>query len=487
MRKLKNLLVAIVLGAMSIVTLMNPITVSAAGEHWAYLDKKGTYLHRITIKDNDLGRSDIIGYCFNAHKPWPQWGQHRYSKYTNASASQFNQLASKPRVTGEDLKKRILEVCYKGYPHDGIGLKKRYGLSNEQFNYLTQLAVWYYTDTLNPYDPKDIAIFYQYADWWNTSNAQAAYNDLINKSVNLPADYALDLYYRTNSGLSEQQNVLSTRLSRDYENKNPDPYPEPEKTKNVTVKKIWEMYGHAESEKPDKVQVQLLKDGKPHKTVDLTKANNWTYTWKDLPESSTYTAKEVTVNDKWVSTVGGYDKETNTINIYNSMKPDLSITKSVEGAYGDKNKKFTFQLNLFDENGKALTKDYTYQKGTTTDTLRFHNGKYTFELADSETITIKNLPPKVKYSITEPGLDGNYTAEYYIGDQVQKNGKAEATISNKNPNNKVKVVNKCQDDYAPDTGINDGSNYTGALLGFLMGCILLFGGLTVIQHRKRVR
>lgn len=470
----------IVLGAMSIVTLMNPITASAAEDYIAYIPKTGTYLHRIIITDKDLGRNDIIGYCFNAHKIWPEWGQKYYAKYSDASEDQFKKLATNARDGGNDLKKHILEVCYKGYPNDGIGLRQKYGLSIEQFNFVTQLAVWYYTDSINP---NEAAIFVNYKDMW-TDKAQQAYNDIINIPVKLPDNYKLDLYYKENDK-SPQQNVLSTRLSKDYVN--PNPQPEPEKTKKVIVKKTWEMYGHDESEKPDKVQVQLYKDGTLHDTVDLTQANNWTYTWDALPESSTYTAKELTVNDKWVNRVEEYDNATNTINIYNSMKPELSITKSVIGAYGDKTKKFTFQLNLIDENGNGLNGDYTYVKGTTTGTLTFNNGQSTLELADSETITIKNLPPKVKYSILETGLDGKYKAKYYIGDTEQTNDKAEATILNTSLNNKVKVVNECQDDYVPDTGINDGSNYTGALLGFLMGCILLFGGLTVIQHRKRVR
>lgn len=483
MRKLKNLLVAIVLGAMSIVTLMNPITVSAEQDFAIRLFQSGygpgKYNHKILI--SDLGRTDIVGYCFNATRQWPAVRNQYYIKYSNASESQFKQLATKARDGGENLKKHILEVCYKGYPHDGIGLKKKHNLSTDQFNFVTQLAVWYYTDS---FEPENAEIFKTYSDMWD-QNAKNAYKDIINKPVNLPSNYELDIYHKdgTQNG-AKLQNVLSTRLAKDYVNPNPDP--EPEKTKKVIVKKTWEMYGHEESEKPDKVQVQLLKDGKPHKTVDLTKANNWTYTWDALPESSTYTAKELT-SGNWVNRVGEYDKATNTINIYNSMKPDLSITKSVEGLYGDKNKKFTFQLNLSDEQGKGLTGNYPYQKGTTTGTLTFRNGQSTFELADSETITIKNLPPKVKYSILETGLDGKYTAKYYIGNNEQKNGKAEAQILNTSLNNQVKVVNVSQEDYAPDTGINDGSNYTGALLGFLMGCILLFGGLTVIQHRKRVR
>ena len=484
MRKLKNLLMVIVLGAMSIVTLMNPITASAAQEYSVIRFSNGGYHHSLKITDSDLNLSDGIGYCFNATISWPgNTRKTNYSKYSDASQDQFLSLASTPRDGGKDLKKHILEVCYKGYPNDGIGLKQKYGLSIEQFNFVTQLAIWYYTDSLNP---KDTAIYKNSYSWMYDDNAEKAFNDIINKPVKLPDNYALDLYYKDGADI---QNVLSTRLSKDYVNPNPNPQPEPEpeKTKKVIVKKTWEMYGHDENEKPDKVQVELYKDGKLHETVDLTKANNWTHTWDALPESSTYTAKELTVNDKWVNRVEEYDNATNTINIYNSMKPELSITKSVIGEYGDKAKKFTFQLNLIDENGNGLTGDYTYVKGTTTGTLTFNNGQSTLELADSETITIKNLPPKVKYSILETGLEGKYKAKYYIGDIEQTNDKAEATILNTSLNNKVKVVNECQDDYVPDTGINDGSNYTGALLGFLMGCILLFGGLTVIQHRKRVR
>lgn len=463
MRKLKNLLTVIVLGAMSIVTLMNPITVSAAGNYQAYVDyaPSGEYKHKILINDPDLGQKDIVGYCFNAHKVWPSWSQKYYYKYSNATQDQFLTLASTPNG-GQDLKKRIMEVCYKGYPNDSIGLKKKYGLSTDQFNFVTQLAIWYYTDSISP---RNSAIFSTYAGLWN-ENVEKAYNDIISKPVNLPNNYFLDLFYKENNATSTLQNVLSTRLNKDYTNI------ESEKIKKVVVKKTWEMYGHDESEKPNSVQVQLYEDGQLYQTVDLTKDNGWTYTWDALPASGTYTAKELTEGN-WVNRVENYDEATGTINIYNSMKPELVIKNEVQGKLGDRSKEFSFDLTLTDEGGTPLNGEYPYVKlnpdGTeassrnlkvqngeaSSGNLKVQNGKATFKLSDSQTITLKDLPPKVHYIVSEVN-DDEYITKYYKGKQGETlvNGQnAEGTITNDNLDNNVKVVNVCKKQFIPPTGI----------------------------------
>lgn len=68
--------------------------------------------------------------------------------------------------------------------------------------------------------------------------------------------------------------------------------PEP-KDETVTRKvlKVWKDKGH-EKNRPEKIQVQLLRDGKVFDTVTLKEENNWRHTWKDLDDAYRWTVVE---------------------------------------------------------------------------------------------------------------------------------------------------------------------------------------------------
>ena len=56
-----------------------------------------------------------------------------------------------------------------------------------------------------------------------------------------------------------------------------------DKEKSYKVLKVWKDEGH-KKERPNKITVQLLRDGKVYDKVDLTEKNNWRHTWKDLSD-----------------------------------------------------------------------------------------------------------------------------------------------------------------------------------------------------------
>lgn len=479
MKKLKNSIIAIALTIMCIAGVIQPMVVHAADEYYVRKEKYGDLVNSLYVKNRTTGE-DVVAYCFNATKGWPGTGDTFVTKYENATQEQFARLADKPMA---DVRQHVLEVCYKGFPRDGIGLKKKYNLDNDQFRMLTQTAVWYYTDSLDRTKTINNLL-----GWWWTQDAINAYNELINTKVQLPTDYTLDLY-ETNS--SYMQNALSTKLADNYVPPKPEPQPEP--TKSITVKKNWELYGHSENEIAQNVQVQLYKDDAAYgDPVTLDKGNNWSYKWDKLPETGKYSVKEVNVPAGCVSRVDAYNEATGTINVYNSMKPELVIKKEVQGEYGDKTKEFSFELTLTGEDGKPLNEEYPYDKlnkdGTklSSEKLKVENGKATFTLSDSQTINLKDLPPKVHYTVSEINGDGKYTAKYYKGETPVAGEKAEGTITNENLDNNVKVVNICQEEYRPDTGIRLNNNSILAWMGILAGGILLFGGITILHFRRRM-
>ena len=128
-------------------------------------------------------------------------------KIESATAEEFYQMTDENvRVMEpEAFKKAILSVCYQGFPQNGSGLMEKYGLTRATFRCITQLAVWYYTDSL------DISQHYQQYQPFDTyPGAWAAYQELITPLDTLPLGYQLDLYRNRNE---QYQNVLCTRLA----------------------------------------------------------------------------------------------------------------------------------------------------------------------------------------------------------------------------------------------------------------------------------
>lgn len=62
---------------------------------------------------------------------------------------------------------------------------------------------------------------------------------------------------------------------------------------SLTVLKAWE--GDNSSDRPNEIEVELLKDGEIIQTVTLDKNNSWKYVWENLPSENHWTVAEKTV------------------------------------------------------------------------------------------------------------------------------------------------------------------------------------------------
>ena len=580
MKKLKTSIAILILVLMSITGVMKPVTVYADGEYYVGKDPYEGFNHALSITDTRTGEK-VVGYCYNANKPWPGWKNY-VTKIENATQDQFVQLDGNARDK-EHLKEHILSVCYKGFPRDGIGLKEKYGLDNATFRFLTQLAVWYYTDSLGM---KDSAIWNTYS-WMVDAKGEQAFNELVNTAVTLPPNYTLDLY----TGSSNIQNILSTKLPKDYvpptqhsiefskksddlggaelagatlqvlyadgtvieewktdgvnthkidliageyifrEITQPDGYVKvsdirfkvddngnvsitskanndiaqgsdkkltvvdkkiPIVYKSLSVTKKWELYGHADSEIPDSVQVQLYADGAPYEQpVTLKKSEGWTYTWPKLDSSKTYEVKEVNTSDNYVSRIEqGAD---GNFTIINSMKPELTVEKIVrDGGQADKTREFDFNIQFTGEDGNPITGNFAYVKENKDGTqvsagnLQVQNGQASFKLGHGQKIKIKGLPIKVTYRVEEVA-DANaaFKASYKTKNIKEQKDAPSVQITNEKTDNEVTVYNTFKD--IVPTGIDLNNNYTvpGAFL--MIAGSLLFGGIAVLRFRKRLK
>ena len=583
MKKVKTIIAILILVVMSIAGLVKPPVTTYAADSYTVLAKSyGDYHKALYVKNTTTGE-EVEGYCYNAHKGWPGIREQSVKKFENASNDQFLRLASGPRDR-EKLRENVLGVCYKGFPRDGIGLKKKYNLSNDVFRFITQSAVWYYTDSLNI---ESSGIWINYS-WMVDDNARKAYNELINTPVTLPPNYTLDLYENNSSS---QQNILSTKLKDDYvppkeysiefskkddelggaelagatlqvlekngtlikewitngttqkinlvageyifrEKTEPNGYVKisdiyfkvedngkvsitsktnngdiaegatgkltvvdkkvPIVYKSLTVNKVWELYGHDGNEIPDSVQVQLYENGVVSgDPVTLKKSKGWSYTWKKLDPSKTYTVKEVTISDNWISRIEtGND---GNFTIYNSMKPELTVEKIVrDGDWADKTRKFDFKIELKDKDGNLITGNFAYvienKEGTklSEGNLEVKDGLGTFKLGHEQKIRIKGLPIKVTYRVEElSDANAAFTASYATVKNNEQKVCPSVQITNENTDNKVTVYNTFK--YIVDTGIDLNNKYLvpGAVL--IIAGILLFGGIAVFRFRKRLK
>lgn len=89
------------------------------------------------------------------------------------------------------------------------------------------------------------------------------------------------------------------------------------------VMKVWKDDGH-EAERPNKVTVQLLRNGKVYDTVTLSFSNNWRHTWKKLDNSYSWTVveKQEEYYTVEVTQEGNTFVVTNTYDKSTSNKPD---------------------------------------------------------------------------------------------------------------------------------------------------------------------
>ncbi|WP_197384725.1 Cna B-type domain-containing protein [Bacillus toyonensis] len=132
----------------------------------------------------------------------------------------------------------------------------------------------------------------------------------------------------------------------------------PNKVKMTSVSGTKTWNDNNATDRPSSIQVELLQNGNSFKTQDVTAANNWNYTFADLPaydndgNAYTYTVKE--------QPVAGYKTEVNGYNITNTKdaKTSVSGTKT----WNDNNatdRPSSIQVDLLQNGNVIQTKEVT--------------------------------------------------------------------------------------------------------------------------------
>ncbi len=97
---------------------------------------------------------------------------------------------------------------------------------------------------------------------------------------------------------------------------------EPEPT-SCQVIKIWKDEGY-EAHRPERIQVQLLKDGQVYDTVYLSEENGWQYTWVDLDSSVQWQVVEESVPEAYTVSVNREGILYTITNAYREPEPSPS-------------------------------------------------------------------------------------------------------------------------------------------------------------------
>ena len=204
----------------------------------------------------------------------------------------------------------------------------------------------------------------------------------------------------------------------------------PAKTE-VPVKKLWKDENNQDGKRPSSVTVKLLADGQDTgKTLELTEANGWAGSFKDLDADKGGTPIQYTVVEV---TVAGYTSEitgdaASGFTITNSYSPetvDVKATKNWDDANNQDGKRPTkITINLLADGEKVASKEVqAAADGTWTATFeklaKYKAGKeikYTVTeeaVAEYEatitdfTITNKYAPKEIDYKVTKVWNDAN--------------------------------------------------------------------------------
>lgn len=185
----------------------------------------------------------------------------------------------------------------------------------------------------------------------------------------------------------------------------------------------------------------------------------------------------------WPYTPTPAQLEDGTVNFYAEYVPmysQVTVSKTVTGALGDKAKEFSFTLNVTDSAGNAITGGIKAKKGSNEETPNIGNG-YQFTLKDGENIVFTNVPTGATVTVTEndyTGTNGGYSTSYVADDRQKMQGR-EARLTNISAGNHTIAFTNSKD-VIPDTGITLHSMpYLLVLAGVLVG------GIAWMRRRKR--
>jgi TQXA domain-containing protein len=421
-----------------------------------------------------------VAYCFNMENGWPKdYANYvNYTRHANVTNQDFVNVALKERTT-VDLDKWVISVALNGYPLDYSGYGRAAGLSDDSFRYVTQKAIWYYSDSDSNKATDDTVLNM-------SATEKAVYAQLISNKLTddviAGLRAALDLFTTTDTYVAQfdgdnhtaYQNLLAIntasvkylQVAKAVENGsasdtftfNINVTPS---TNNLVDCWVSDLTVGSLTKNKDGSFTAKLKNGQYG--VIAVYADSFTYTVQEVNDTSypsgyTYTAKIArqpeaagTDDENAKRTISGSGSSAVTVvQFYNTgtapaTDPDpdpdpeygyVEISKVVSGT--TTTEKFDIEVNLTNNDGTVYTGEAdkveatkTSSTGTeTTAPLTDVNGKVTFKLGANEKMKLKLLAG-TKYSIDETNIPVDFVmTSTGLEGQITKDKTDSHTITN---------------------------------------------------------
>jgi TQXA domain-containing protein len=426
-----------------------------------------------------------VAYCFNRYKDgipgnsfngfWnysstDSTSRCRYSLIEDVSGDDFARLADHELIQDNpsELREWIVSVVLNGYPTNYSGFQG--SLSDSQFRYVTQYAVWYYSDGYTPENAGGNAISSLTSeeravyDKLVTTKLPSSVTDSITTSVNVyefvectwpSAEYLYGNNY---------QNLLTVQKGAELPQ-------EPSNDVNLTLSKT--LVGGTAGSTFNFTVTAKDRYGNPitgdksaviyDTGTDIGAGNPTTVSFDENGKATVALRSGKSIKISGMPYGYGYTiqeeqsaKYSTEINLIKGEKPDsidnanktiskpfvtedteieykntrvasdnlsLKLTKKVSGD-SSADKSFHFKVTLTDKNGNPLTGSY---QGVSLDA----NGSSEFDLKDNESVTITGLPNQFGYTIEESEY-----SDYITDIKVAKGEKADSV------NNASRIISK---------------------------------------------
>lgn len=234
--------------------------------------------------------------------------------------------------------------------------------------------------------------------------------------------------------------------------------------RDITVNKVWDDANNQDGKRPDSLVVTLYANGNEKATKELT-ADNWSYTFKDLPKYENGKEITYTVSE---STVDGYTLTSNemvkdTITLTNSYTPEVT-SKKVTKVWNDNNNQDGIRPNSVTislYNGDKLVKtaelnsssDWTYYF---TNLPKYENGKEIIYIAKEV-----NVPDGYEVSYSDDTYTITNTHNTYTTKKtVTKKWDDENNIEGFRPNSITVELLDNNNEVVREETLSDANNWT---------------------------
>ncbi|MBP2623879.1 Cna B-type domain-containing protein [Streptococcus oricebi] len=190
-------------------------------------------------------------------------------------------------------------------------------------------------------------------------------------------------------------------------------------TLTISGTKTWDDANNQDGKRPEKITVNLLENGQKLGSKEVTAADNWTYSFDNLPK---YKAGQEVTYSLTEEPIPGYEVKVDGYNITNTHTPetvDIEVSKNWDDANNqDGIRPSEIEVSLIADGDKDKAVD---TKKITADA----NGKWT---AKFEKVPKYKDGKEIKYSLIEKGV-ANYTSK--IEDFTLTNSYKPATVDYK--------------------------------------------------------